>query len=131
MEPRGKYNMSILVFGISDVDNFPSFIHLARHSTSNTMASTTFLKGNGMANGYIHELGPAGSSLSVSTERIQIVNEEKNFTLVDLSFLMSASLTHLCRPDLAAQIDKWGLRDTGFAYNIVSVFGSQSTGKSK
>ena len=44
---------------------------------------------------------------------------------------MGASLTFLCRPDLAAQIDKWGLRDAGFTYNIVSVFGSQSTGKSK
>ena len=44
---------------------------------------------------------------------------------------LSASLTIFCRSDLAAQIDKWGLRDTGFAYNIVSVFGSQSTGKSK
>jgi len=37
----------------------------------------------------------------------------------------------LKRPDLGAQIEKWGLRDEGFAYNIVSVFGSQSTGKSK
>ena len=49
---------------------------------------------------------------------------------LDASFLISASLTRL-RPDLAAQINKWGLRDAGFAYNIVSVFGSQSTGKSK
>ncbi|KAF9567947.1 root hair defective 3 GTP-binding protein [Agrocybe pediades] len=47
------------------------------------------------------------------TERIQIVDEEKRFT-----------------PDLGAQIEKWGLRDAGFGYNIVSVFGSQSTGKS-
>ena len=43
----------------------------------------------------------------------------------------SFSLTLLCRPELAPQIDKWGLRDSGFAYNIVSVFGSQSTGKSE
>lgn len=35
-----------------------------------------------------------------------------------------------CRPDLTTQIAKWGLRDVGFAYNIVAVFGSQSTGKS-
>jgi len=54
-----------------------------------------------------------GHSPSASTERIQIVNEEKQFT-----------------PDLAAQIEKWGLRDAGFDYNVVSVFGSQSTGKS-
>ncbi|KAF8134516.1 RHD3/Sey1 [Boletus edulis] len=29
-----------------------------------------------------------------------------------------------------AQIERWGLRDAGFNYNIVAVFGSQSTGKS-
>ena len=34
------------------------------------------------------------------------------------------------RPQLTTQITKWGLRDAGFAYNIVAVFGSQSTGKS-
>ncbi|KAF8197871.1 root hair defective 3 GTP-binding protein-domain-containing protein [Pholiota molesta] len=55
----------------------------------------------------------ASPSLTASTERIQIVNEEKNFT-----------------PELANQIEKWGLHDAGFTYNIVSVFGSQSTGKS-
>ncbi|KAF8973046.1 RHD3/Sey1 [Flammula alnicola] len=64
--------------------------------------------GTTTANGHV-----ASSSLSGSTERIQIVNEEKKFT-----------------PDLGAQIEEWGLRDVGFAYNIVSVFGSQSTGKS-
>ncbi|KAF5322613.1 hypothetical protein D9619_001456 [Psilocybe cf. subviscida] len=66
---------------------------------------------NGVAkpsvNGHV-ELSP-----SASTERIQIVNEDKSFT-----------------PELAGQIGKWGLRDAGFVYNIVSVFGSQSTGKS-
>ncbi|KAI6046110.1 RHD3/Sey1 [Pisolithus marmoratus] len=48
-----------------------------------------------------------------NSEQIQIVNEEKNFT-----------------PHLSAQIERWGLRDTGFGYNVVAVFGSQSTGKS-
>ncbi|KAF8160733.1 RHD3/Sey1 [Crassisporium funariophilum] len=71
------------------------------------MASTAQPNGRN-ANGNI----PAASQ-SPGTERIQIVNEEKNFT-----------------QDLGAQIQKWGLRDAGFAYNIVSVFGSQSTGKS-
>ncbi|KAF9529256.1 protein SEY1 [Crepidotus variabilis] len=52
-------------------------------------------------------------SAKPSTERIQIVDEEKQFT-----------------PDLNAQLQQWGLHDVGFAYNIVSVFGSQSTGKS-
>lgn len=32
--------------------------------------------------------------------------------------------------ELTPQIERWGLRDAGFNYNIVSVFGSQSTGKS-
>jgi hypothetical protein len=34
------------------------------------------------------------------------------------------------RQDLSTQIERWGLRDVGFDYNIVAVFGSQSTGKS-
>ncbi|KAF8070100.1 RHD3/Sey1 [Lyophyllum atratum] len=50
---------------------------------------------------------------SGSTERIQIVNDEKEFT-----------------PDLGSQIARWGLREAGFEYNVVAVFGSQSTGKS-
>ncbi|PPR02965.1 hypothetical protein CVT26_004909 [Gymnopilus dilepis] len=68
---------------------------------------------------YTHELGAAltnghaSPAVEGSTERIQIVDEEKKFT-----------------PELGAQIEKWGLRDVGFDYNIVSVFGSQSTGKS-
>lgn len=33
-------------------------------------------------------------------------------------------------PELSTQIERWGLRDVGFDYNIVAVFGSQSTGKS-
>ncbi|GJJ06363.1 Dynamin-like GTPase that mediates homotypic ERfusion [Clathrus columnatus] len=47
------------------------------------------------------------------SERLQIVNDEKRFT-----------------PELSAQIERWGLRDVGFDYNVVAVFGSQSTGKS-
>ncbi|KAF9264058.1 root hair defective 3 GTP-binding protein [Marasmius fiardii PR-910] len=48
-----------------------------------------------------------------TSERLQIVDEEKKFT-----------------PELATQIARWGLRDAGFSYDIVAVFGSQSTGKS-
>ncbi|KAJ7497744.1 RHD3/Sey1 [Mycena latifolia] len=59
---------------------------------------------NALANGH----PPAAAS-----ERLQIINDEKKFT-----------------PDLGAQIERWGLRDAGFGYNIVAVFGSQSTGKS-
>lgn len=56
---------------------------------------------------------PTSSSQTGSTARIQIIDDEKKFT-----------------PDLATQIERWGLRDAGFSYNIVAVFGSQSTGKS-
>ncbi|KAE9403661.1 root hair defective 3 GTP-binding protein [Gymnopus androsaceus JB14] len=34
------------------------------------------------------------------------------------------------RQELTTQIERWGLQDAGFNYNIVAVFGSQSTGKS-
>ncbi|EJD03026.1 root hair defective 3 GTP-binding protein [Fomitiporia mediterranea MF3/22] len=45
--------------------------------------------------------------------RLQIIDDQKNFT-----------------KELSAQMDHWGLREAGFDYNIVAVFGSQSTGKS-
>ncbi|TFK26512.1 protein SEY1 [Coprinopsis marcescibilis] len=60
-----------------------------------------------MANSKPHVNGDA------STERIQVIEEDKTFT-----------------QELSQQIERWGLRDTGFAYNLVAVFGSQSTGKS-
>lgn len=34
------------------------------------------------------------------------------------------------RQDLTKQITRWGLGDVGFNYDLVAVFGSQSTGKS-
>ena len=48
-----------------------------------------------------------------SNERIQIVDENKEFT-----------------KELNTQITRWGLGDAGFGYDVVAVFGSQSTGKS-
>jgi hypothetical protein len=33
--------------------------------------------------------------------------------------------------DLPAYLEKWNLGDAGFKYNVVAVFGSQSTGKSE
>ncbi|KAI7867302.1 root hair defective 3 GTP-binding protein-domain-containing protein [Mucor mucedo] len=45
--------------------------------------------------------------------RLQIVDEHQKFT-----------------QDLPAYLEKWGLGDAGFKYNVVAVFGSQSTGKS-
>ncbi|KAJ2922202.1 hypothetical protein H1R20_g14882, partial [Candolleomyces eurysporus] len=62
-------------------------------------------------NGTAHHSGPSESSIA---ERVQIVDEDKTFS----------------RPELSGQIERWGLRDSGFNYNIVAVFGSQSTGKS-
>lgn len=50
---------------------------------------------------------------TTSSQRIQIINDEKKFTT-----------------ELNTEIARWGLRDVGFSYNIVAVFGSQSTGKS-
>ncbi|TRM70209.1 RHD3/Sey1 [Schizophyllum amplum] len=57
--------------------------------------------------------GLTGDAGDASTERIQVVDEEKQFTQA-----------------LSTQVERWGLRDAGFNYNIVAVFGSQSTGKS-
>ncbi|KAF8520478.1 RHD3/Sey1 [Hysterangium stoloniferum] len=48
-----------------------------------------------------------------TVERLQIINDEKQFT-----------------QELTSQLQRWGLRDAGFDYNVVAVFGSQSTGKS-
>src|ERR1700755_3571409 len=39
-------------------------------------------------------------------------------------------LDPLIRTELSSYRDKWGMLDKGFAYDVVSVFGSQSTGKS-
>ncbi|KAJ4479936.1 protein SEY1 [Lentinula aciculospora] len=71
------------------------------------MASgSTGTSGNALAHPMANGHGPL-------SERIQIINDEKQFT-----------------PELTSQIERWGLRDAGFNYNIVAVFGSQSTGKS-
>ncbi|WWD03363.1 protein SEY1 [Kwoniella europaea PYCC6329] len=50
---------------------------------------------------------------SAGEGRLQIVNEHQEFT-----------------KELSPYLSKWGLLDKGFAYDVVSVFGSQSTGKS-
>ncbi|KAF9816747.1 hypothetical protein IEO21_03909 [Rhodonia placenta] len=62
-------------------------------------------------NGHHHNGDAAGKA--VSYERVQIVDDEKRFT-----------------PDLTPQIEQWGLHNAGFDYDMVAVFGSQSTGKS-
>ncbi|ODN80608.1 protein SEY1 [Cryptococcus amylolentus CBS 6039] len=48
-----------------------------------------------------------------ATKRLQVVNENQEFT-----------------KELSPYLDKWNLLDKGFAYDVVAVFGSQSTGKS-
>ncbi|KAL2920390.1 Dynamin-like GTPase that mediates homotypic ER fusion [Polyrhizophydium stewartii] len=48
------------------------------------------------------------------SQQVQVINELKEFT-----------------PELGHAIDeRWGIADLGFDYNVVAVFGSQSTGKS-
>lgn len=64
------------------------------------------------------------------TERIQIVDENKEFTLVCLASLRRVLMLDAYRKDLGTQIGRWGLGDAGFGYDVVAVFGSQSTGKS-
>ncbi|KAH9948961.1 protein SEY1 [Amylocystis lapponica] len=57
--------------------------------------------------------GDVTAAKAPSYERVQVINDEKQFM-----------------PDLTPQIERWGLQRAGFDYNIVAVFGSQSTGKS-
>lgn len=86
-----------------------------------------------------HQNGTAGaapvngraSHHNGATERLQIVDDEKHFTYASPHSPTRISNTFFRRPDLTKQIERWGLRDTGFEYNIVAVFGSQSTGKSE
>jgi protein SEY1 len=67
-----------------------------------------------------------------TSERIQIIDEEKKFTYVQVVGPLGVFGfdSRICRSDLTTQIERWGLRDAGFSYDIVAVFGSQSTGKS-
>jgi len=70
---------------------------------------------------------------SPSSEQLQIIDDEKNFTSVLLArvHVSPSAQWQFRRPNLASQIERWGLRNVGFNYNIVAIFGSQSTGKSK
>ncbi|KAI8621125.1 RHD3/Sey1 [Chytriomyces sp. MP71] len=54
------------------------------------------------------------SRFDASDKRLQIINDQKQFS-----------------PIVSEYVKKhWGLHEKGFAYNVVAVFGSQSTGKS-
>ncbi|KZT53832.1 root hair defective 3 GTP-binding protein [Calocera cornea HHB12733] len=57
--------------------------------------------------------GPTPNGHAEITTRVQIIDEDKKFNA-----------------DLSKWIDKWGLHNAGFDYDVVAVFGSQSTGKS-
>ncbi|KIP06964.1 hypothetical protein PHLGIDRAFT_90150 [Phlebiopsis gigantea 11061_1 CR5-6] len=67
-------------------------------------------------NGHVALNGDAAHSQQASAEsfaRVQVIDDQKQFT-----------------PDLTHQIQRWGLQNSGFDYDMVAVFGSQSTGKS-
>lgn len=68
---------------------------------------------------------------------IVTVDENQKFTYASSlpfpSFLFSLlTPTHLSlsRTSLNAHLKEWSLYESGFSYNLVAVFGSQSTGKS-
>lgn len=48
-----------------------------------------------------------------------------------IDLMLGEFLTSTHRQELTPQISRWGLQDAGFDYDIVAVFGSQSTGKSR
>ena len=87
---------------------------------------------NGQANGVQKRL-----------TQLQIIDENQNFTCVYYtlyksccSFCVILSKLFICcnfnRQELSTCMkDEWNLADSGFNYNLVAVFGSQSTGKSK
>lgn len=50
---------------------------------------------------------------SSETPRLQLIDEDQKFS-----------------PQLGQYLEKWGLEDVGFNYNLCAVVGSQSTGKS-
>ncbi|KAI0085096.1 protein SEY1 [Irpex rosettiformis] len=67
-----------------------------------------------LTNGHVpNGLGNGDAQPNAASERAQIINDAKEWT-----------------QELTPQISRWGLQDAGFDYDIVSVFGSQSTGKS-
>ncbi|KAL6300479.1 RHD3/Sey1 [Sparassis latifolia] len=83
----------------------PSVLPPASSFQSSSSKSRTSL-----VNGHYSNGDATRESASV---RVQIIDDEKQFT-----------------SELTPQIATWGLQNAGFDYDIVSVFGSQSTGKS-
>ncbi|KZT10800.1 root hair defective 3 GTP-binding protein [Laetiporus sulphureus 93-53] len=87
-------------------------ISFASDSHNINRLSQPYKRGTAMAiNGHVN--GDAATPKGPNYERVQIINDEKQFI-----------------PELTQQIERWDLHSAGFDYDIVAVFGSQSTGKS-
>jgi hypothetical protein len=71
-----------------------------------------------------------GHAANGASDRLQIIDNEKQFTFVYMQVFCRLVLRAFCRSSLNDQLSAWSLRDVGFNYNLVAVFGSQSTGKS-
>ncbi|CAG8785631.1 221_t:CDS:2, partial [Acaulospora morrowiae] len=61
-----------------------------------------------MANGQVQQVNGVHKTMP----RLQIIDENQHFS-----------------QELPEYMKAWGLADSGFNYNLVAVFGSQSTGK--
>jgi hypothetical protein len=103
--------------------NDPRTTDSAREAVSELVKSPT----SDGANGISASSKPNGSG----DGRLQIVDEKQNFTLVHISqYERVRAEILLYSKDLSSYLAKWNMLDKGFAYDVVSVFGSQSTGKS-
>ena len=77
------------------------------------------------------------AQVAASESRLQVVDENQNFSYVGLSIYRNLCKSLTCVPSgvnrkaLSKYLSKWELLDKGFAYDVVAVFGSQSTGKSE
>ncbi|OCF39288.1 protein SEY1 [Kwoniella heveanensis CBS 569] len=105
-DPRTTDEARQAVKEVSVVSPPPVKSILSPSASNNTTAATDSLH---TQNGR----GEGGETNSAGEGRLQIVNENQEFT-----------------QELSPYLAKWGLLDKGFAYDVVSVFGSQSTGKS-
>jgi len=93
-------------------------VRTAKEALANPPAALRdVLSSPSLPNGTRSALAAAGLSIpnghTPSNTPIQIIDEEKRFT-----------------QNLSTSISRWGLADAGFSYDVVAVFGSQSTGKS-
>ena len=120
-------------------------VHLSFFHNGPAMTTTVSRPPNGISTPR-HDAGPASFSKPTlnghqpngdaakepSSERVQIIDDEKRFTYAcSIGFQIHRQDSFsICRAELTPQLTRWGLQDAGFDYDIVAVFGSQSTGKS-